>query len=171
MVEIGKERKGQGALFDGVNANAAVVELRFLAEDAAERVGFFVDEIDPQLVGQFRIEPFAAVGLGAVLNLALPSVERGVPEDAAVIASEPVLVEAFARRRDWLQGDSLSVGAEPIGGWWKVRFVSSGERKPLPVSELGEPLVRLIVDTHLDGWLDAGRGDGADVYLPAYRPR
>lgn len=112
-----------------------------------------------------------AVGLGAVLNLALPSVERDIPDGAAVIASEPVLVEAFARLRDWLQGDSLSVGGEPIGGWWKVRFVSSGERKPLPVSELGEPLVRLIVDTHLDGWLDSGRADGADVYLPAYRPR
>ena len=68
-------------------------------------------------------------------------------------------------------GDSLSVSAEPMGGWWKVRISATGERKPLPVPELGEPLVRLIVDTQLDGWLDVSRPDGADIYLPAYRPR
>jgi hypothetical protein len=33
---------------------------------------------------------------------------------------------------------------------------------------MGEPLLRLIVDTHLDGWLDASRADGADIYLPAH---
>src|ERR1700686_3900235 len=37
------------------------------------------------------------------------------------------------------------------------------------VSEMGDPLLRLIVDTHLDGWLDATRPDGADIYLPAVR--
>src|SRR6266852_1121820 len=61
--------------------------------------------------------------------------------------------------------DSLSVSAEPMGGWWKVQVTSNGERKPLAVPELGEPLVRLIVDTQLDGWLDASRRDGADMYL------
>jgi hypothetical protein len=39
------------------------------------------------------------------------------------------------------------------------------------VPELGEPLVRLIVDTQLDGWLDASAPDCVDIYLPAYRPR
>lgn len=112
-----------------------------------------------------------AVVLGAVLNLALPSTARGIPEEAAVVASEPVLVEAFGRLREWLLGDSLTVSAEPVGAWWKVQLTATGERKPLAVPELGEPLVRLIVDMHLEGWLDAGRSDGADVYLPAYRPR
>ncbi|HKV87464.1 MAG TPA: hypothetical protein VJT78_05665 [Candidatus Dormibacteraeota bacterium] len=111
------------------------------------------------------------VVLGAVLNLAIPGVERKLPADAAVLGSEPVLVEAFSRAKDWLQGDSLSVAAEPVGSWWKVHLDTSGERRPLPVPEMGEPLVRLIVDTQLDGWLDANAPDGVDMYLPAYRPR
>jgi hypothetical protein len=111
------------------------------------------------------------VVLGAVMNLAIPSAAREVPPQAAVVGSEPVLVEAFSRTHDWLLGDSLSVVAEPMGTWWKVAITAAGERKPLPVPELGEPLVRLIVDTQLDGWLDASRTDGADIYLPAYRPR
>src|SRR5258708_2429522 len=45
------------------------------------------------------------------------------------------------------------------------------ERLALPVPEMGEPLIRLIVDTRLDGWLDASRPDGADVYLPAQPSR
>ncbi len=99
------------------------------------------------------------VVLGAVLNL-----------DAVVIGSEPVLVEAFTRVRDWF-GASLSVSAEPVGSWWKVRINATGERRHPAVPELGEPLVRLIVDTQLDGWLDASTPDVADIYLPAYRMR
>jgi hypothetical protein len=41
----------------------------------------------------------------------------------------------------------------------------------MAVPEMGEPLLRLIVDTHLDGWLDTARRDGADIYLPAQRLR
>jgi hypothetical protein len=111
------------------------------------------------------------VVLGAVLNLAVPSASNRVPADATVLGSEPVLVEAFTRARDWLLGDALTVTAEPLGGWWKVMVSATGERKPLPVPELGEPLVRLIVDTQLDGWLDTGRADGVDIYLPAYHFR
>lgn len=111
------------------------------------------------------------VVLGAVLNLAMPAVASAVPRDAVVLGSEPLMVEAFTRVREWLMGDSLRVDAERMGGWWKVRITTSGERKPLPVPELGEPLVRLIVDTQLDGWLDASRHDGADIYLPAFRAR
>ncbi len=111
------------------------------------------------------------VVLGAVLNLAMPAAANDVPADAVVLGSEPVMVEAFTRLREWLMADSLSVSAEPMGGWWKVQVTSNGERKPLAVPELGEPLVRLIVDTQLDGWLDASRRDGADMYLPAYHPR
>jgi len=111
------------------------------------------------------------VVLGAVLNLAMPAAPNDVPSDAVVLGSEPLMVEAFTRLREWLMADSLSVSAEPMGEWWKIRITSNGERKPLAVPELGEPLVRLIVDTQLDGWLDASRPDGADMYLPAYHPR
>src|SRR5437660_8595787 len=111
------------------------------------------------------------VVLGAVLNLAMPTAQRDVPPDAAVVGSEPVLVEAFTRLGEWLAGDTLRVAAEPMGAWWKISATVAGERRPLTVPELGEPLIRLIVDMQLDGWLDASRPDGADVYLPAYRPR
>jgi hypothetical protein len=110
------------------------------------------------------------VVLGAVLNLALPAATRDVPGDAIVVGSEPVLVEAFMRVREWF-GDSLRVTAEPVGSWWKVRIYMTGERRQPAVPELGEPLVRLIVDTQLDGWLDASSPDVADIYLPAFRPR
>jgi hypothetical protein len=111
------------------------------------------------------------VVLGAVLNLAIPTATRDVPADAVLLGSEPLLVEALSRAREWLAGDSRHVAAELVGAWWKVQITSSGERKPMAVPELGEPLVRLIVDTQLDGWLDTSRPDGADLYLPAYRAR
>jgi hypothetical protein len=47
----------------------------------------------------------------------------------------------------------------------------SGSRHPLSVPEMGEPLVRLLVDSHLDGWLDARDGAAPDIYLPAHRSR
>jgi hypothetical protein len=111
------------------------------------------------------------VVLGAVMNLAIAGVERNVPADAVVLGSEPVLVEAFSRAREWLDGDLLKVGAEPVGSWWKVHLDASGERKPLAVPEMGEPLLRLIVDIQLDGWLDSSSPDGVDIYLPAYNLR
>ena len=110
------------------------------------------------------------VVLGAVLNLALPAAARDLPPEAVVVGSEPALVEAFTRVRDWL-GDSLSVAAEGAGSWWKIHIAVTGERRQPSVPELGEPLLRLIVDTQLDGWLDASPPDGIDIYLPAYRPR
>jgi hypothetical protein len=103
-----------------------------------------------------------------VLNLAMPSAARELPPDAVVLGSEPALVEAFSRAKDWLGADGLSIAAEPVGTWWKVQISSSEARRPLAVPEMGEPLLRLIVDTHLDGWLDASRPDGADIYLPAH---
>jgi hypothetical protein len=111
------------------------------------------------------------VVLGAVLNLAMPTAARELPQDAAVIGSEPALVEAFSRAKDWLGGDRLSIAAEPVGSWWRVRITSSEPRRAMSVPEMGEPLLRLIVDTHLDGWLDADRPDGADIYLPAHPSR
>ena len=62
----------------------------------------------------------------------------------------------------------LSIVAEAVGSWWKVSVDASGPRRALAVPEMGEPLLRLIVDTHLDGWFDAARPNGADIYLPAF---
>lgn len=111
------------------------------------------------------------VTLGAVLNPAFPDAMRAVPPDAVIVGSEPLLVEAFNRVRDWLNGDAISLHAERVDGWWKVRFTVRGERRQLPVPEMGEPLIRLIVDTQLDGWLDVRSPDAIEVYLPAYRSR
>ena len=111
------------------------------------------------------------VVLGAVLNLALASASREVPADAVIVGSEPVLVEAFTRLGDWLDGGAIAVAAESVGSWWKIHVTTGGDPKPLPVPEMGEPLVRLIVDTHLNGWLDTRAEDGVDVYLPAYHLR
>src|ERR1700694_5858798 len=48
------------------------------------------------------------VVLGAVLNLAIPSAVRSLPAEAVVLGSEPALVEAFIRAKDWLGGGPLS---------------------------------------------------------------
>lgn len=111
------------------------------------------------------------VVLGAVLNLALPSAVGKLPAQAVVLGSEPALVEAFTRAQEWMGGQGLTIAAEPMGSWWKVRVAASGAHRPLPVPEMGEPLLRLIVDMHLDGWLDTSHPDRADIYLPAHRPR
>lgn len=111
------------------------------------------------------------VVLGAVLNLALANASRSVPPEAVVLGSEPSLVEAFTRVQEWMGGQSLTVAAEPVGSWWKVRVRATGPRRPLAVPEMGEPLIRLIVETHLDGWFDASHADRADIFLPAQQPR
>jgi hypothetical protein len=147
---------GRQELLEGLFEQAQDVGRRAAALEAAA--------IEPKDVAR-------GVVLGAVLNLALPTVGRDLPAEAIVLGSEPALVEAFTRLGDWLAGDSISVSAEPLGSWWRVRISVAGERRPLAVPELGEPLVRLIVDTQLDGWLDASAPDCVDIYLPAYRPR
>ena len=111
------------------------------------------------------------VVLGAVLNLALANADRRLPDEAVVLGSEPALVEAFTRAKDWMGGQNLSVGAELVGSWWRVRVGGTGPRQPMAVPEMGEPLIRLIVETHLDGWFDARDPDSADFYLPAQQPR
>jgi len=111
------------------------------------------------------------VALGAVLNLALPSGTRELPQGAVVLGTETSLVEAFTRVQEWMGGPGMTVAAEPVGSWWKISVAPGGERRPLAVPEMGEPLVRLIVDTRLEGWLDSGRSDGADIYLRAQPSR
>jgi hypothetical protein len=111
------------------------------------------------------------VVLGAVLNLAMSGADRRLPPEASVLGSEPALVEAFTRAQDWMGGQSLTVEAELTGSWWKVSVVATGARQPLAVPEMGEPLIRLIVDSYIDGWFDASRPDHADIYLPAHQSR
>jgi hypothetical protein len=111
------------------------------------------------------------VVLGAVLTPAFNESVRDVPSDAVIVGSEPLLVEAFSRVKEWLNGGSIAVSAEPVGNWWKVRFTVSGGRHQLAVPEMGEPLIRLIVDTQLDGWLDASSPEAIELFLPAYRTR
>ncbi len=111
------------------------------------------------------------VVLGAVLNLALPIAARELPAGAVVLGSEPALVEAFTRIQEWMGGPGMTIAAEQVGSWWKVSVAPGRERRPQAVPEMGEPLIRLIVDTRLEGWLDAGRPDGADIYLRAQPSR
>ncbi len=113
------------------------------------------------------VDPARAFVIGAVLNLAAPGAERTLPQDAIVRAPESVLVEGLARAYDWMGGPGSVIQCELIGKWWRLQIDASPERRPLAIPELGEPLVRYVVDTHLEGWLDAGRPDRADVYLPA----
>src|ERR1700686_3082784 len=47
------------------------------------------------------------VVLGAVLNLATPGAARDLPGDAVVVGSEPALVEAFSRAKEWLGGEGF----------------------------------------------------------------
>ena len=68
-------------------------------------------------------------------------------------------------------GPAIAIVAEPVGSWWKVTVTPVGERRARAVPEMGEPLIRLIVDTRLEGWLDAGRPDCADIYLRAQPSR
>ncbi len=147
---------GRPALLEGVFEQAQEVGRRAAALEAAA--------VLPK-------DSARGVGLGAVLNLSLPSVARELPPEAAVLGSEPSLVEAFTRAADWLGNDHLHVAAEPIGSWWKIHLEAPGPRPVLPVPEMGEPLVRLIVDTHLEGWLDSPTAAGIDIYLPAHRAR
>jgi len=111
------------------------------------------------------------VVLGAVLNLALPGADQRLPPEASVLGSEPALVEAFTRARDWIGGQSLRVEAELMGSWWKVSLIASGPRPVLPVPEMGEPLIRLIVESYLEGWFDTSQPERADFYLPARQSR
>lgn len=108
-----------------------------------------------------------AVVLGAVLNLAAPGAQRSVPTQARVTASEPSLLQALSRTYDWLGGAGSCFSATASGDWWRLRLEPASERAPLPVPELGEPLIRFLVETRLGGWFDPEEGGLASIYLPA----
>jgi hypothetical protein len=113
------------------------------------------------------VDPARAVVIGAVLNLAAPGAERTLPQDAVVRAPESVLVEALTGAYEWMGGPGTVIRGELVGKWGRLEFEASPERRPLAIPELGEPLIRYIVDTHLEGWLDTSVPNRADVYLPA----
>lgn len=112
-------------------------------------------------------DPPRAVVIGAVLGRAAAGAHRDLPAQAVVQAREPVLVDAVTRAYEWLGGAGSRISGELTGNWWRLEMVAAPDRQPLVVPELGEPLVRHLVDTVLDGWLDASCPDGAVIYLPA----
>lgn len=106
------------------------------------------------------------VVVGALLNTAAPEARIEVPGDAVVRAPEPVLFEALQRSYEWMGGAGVRITGERAGRWWKVAVAAARGRQPLPVPELGEPLVRLLVDMHVGGWLDV-EAEQAVLWLPA----
>ena len=147
---------GRPELMEGIFEQAQEVARRAAALEAAA--------IEPK-------DGARGVVLGAAVNLAMPNAGRDLPGNAVVVGSETALVEAFTRAKEWMGGDGVTFAAEPIGSWWKISIAPIGDRKPMPVPEMGEPLIRLIVDDHLHGWLDVAQPDRADIYLPAHRTR
>lgn len=111
-------------------------------------------------------DPPRAVVIGAALNLAANGARSLLPADAVVHAPEPALREAFHRASQWM-GEDCTVTGERAGSWWRIEFLAGAVREPLEVPELGEPLVRHMVDTVLEGWLDAPDPNHLVMYLPA----
>jgi hypothetical protein len=84
-----------------------------------------------------------------------------------VRASEPVLVDALTRTCQWMGGRGCTVTGERCGRWWRLEVMAAPVRRPLPMPEMGEPLVRHLVDILLEGWLDSSAADRAVIYLAA----
>jgi len=131
-----------------------------MAQDVARR------EMAMEVVALEPKDPPRAVVIGAVLHLAAVGAHRMLPGDAVVRVSEPVLVEALTRACEWMGGTGCTVTGERVGSWWRLEVIAAPVRRPLPVPEMGEPLVRHLVDGLLEGWLDASRSDRAAIYLP-----
>lgn len=108
-----------------------------------------------------------SVVIGAVLNLSAPAAIRELPADAVVRAPEPVLVEALERAYEWMGGPGSGIRGTAQDGWWRLELSPAPVRRGLSVPEMGEPLVRFLVDTHLDGWLDSSDPNHPVIYLPA----
>ncbi|MGH7922251.1 MAG: hypothetical protein ACREQM_20285 [Candidatus Dormibacteraceae bacterium] len=135
------------------------------AQDVARRAAAVeAAALEPQ-------DPARAVVLGAVLNLSAPDARRELPADAVVRGSEPVLVQALTRACDWVGGGQpVLIQGQRVGAWWRLQ-ISSEQEPPAhsSIAEYGEPLVRLLVEDQLGGWLDtAAFPEGPIVvYLPA----
>jgi len=143
---------GRQELFEEIHDQALDVARRAFALEAVA--------LDP-------VDPARAVVVGAVLNLAAPGAHRTLPQDAVVRAPEPVLVEALTRAYEWMGGPGASIRGNLEGRWWRLEIDASPARRPLAIPELGEPLVRYLVDARLEGWLDVSKQEPAIIYLPA----
>lgn len=143
---------GRQELFEEIHDQALDVGRRAFAMTAVA--------LDP-------VDPPRSVMVGAVLNLAAPGADRTLPPDAVVRAPEPVLVEALTRAYEWMGGPGSVIHGDLEARWWRLEIRASPDRRPLVIPELGEPLVRYLVDTHLEGWLDASQADRVVIYLPA----
>jgi len=131
------------------------------AQDLGQRaIALETVAVDPR-------DPPRAVVIGAVLGRAAAGAERHLPEQAVVRARESVLVDAVKRAYEWLGGAGSTINGALTGSWWRLEMVAAPDRQPLAVPELGEPLVRHLVDTILEGWLDVAGPDRAIIYLPA----
>jgi hypothetical protein len=131
------------------------------AQDVARRASAMeAVALDPQ-------DGARSVVLGAVLTVSAQGAESSLPADAVVRVPEPVLVEALGRAYDWMGGAGTTFAGERVGNWWRLDVRAAPARESLAVPELGEPLVRLLVDTQMEGWLDVTRRDGLAIYLPA----
>lgn len=132
-----------------------------LALDVARR------ELAVEAVALDPMDPPRAVLIGAVLNFAKVDVRRLLPGDAVVRASEPVLRDALTRACEWMGGSGCTVAGVQVHSWWRLEVLAAPVRRPLQVPEMGEPLVRHLVDGVLEGWLDSSVCDRAVIYLPA----
>ncbi len=116
-------------------------------------------------------DPARSVVLGAVLNLSSSDARRELPPDAMVRGSEPVMVQALTRACEWVGGGRpVVIQGQRVGPWWRLQIsAAEDERPPGSIAEYGEPLVRLLVEDQLGGWLDAQEfPDGPIViYLPS----
>ncbi len=140
---------------------ASIEDIHELALEIARRAeGLELLAVEPR-------DEQRAVVLGAVLNLAAPAAHRRVSAEARVLASEPSLLQALIRTYAWLGGPGSSFSAEASGEWWRLLLEPAPDRQPLTVSELGEPMIRLLVEMRLGGWFDLEDGDRPSIYLPA----
>lgn len=134
------------------------------AQDVARRAAAVeVAALEPQ-------DPARSVVLGAVLNLAAPDARRELPPDAVVRGSEPTLVQALTRACEWVGGGRPVIQGQRVGPWWRLQISGPEDGASRgSMAEYGEPLVRLLVEEHLGGWVDTQQYPGGPVviYLPA----
>jgi hypothetical protein len=109
-----------------------------------------------------------AVALAAVVDVGAPGAARKVPGDATVSGPEGQLVEALSRAYEWMGGPGSSITGEKKPGWWRLEIAAADGRPQLTVPELGEPLVRLLVEGRLGGWVELVDQDRIAIYLPAH---
>ncbi|HUZ88457.1 MAG TPA: hypothetical protein VMU49_01365 [Candidatus Acidoferrales bacterium] len=108
-----------------------------------------------------------SVVIGAVINLAAPEARTSLPGNAVVRVAETVLVDALTRTYEWMGGPGVAISVEPSGPWWRVGYTASASPGPMAAPELGEPLVRLLVESRLEGWLEVIDSTRVAIFLPA----